>query len=353
MEKIAQPPVQLYKCHAGTVADIATCPFGPYLASLGEDGRLYLYNYEERVMVFHYQFPAKGVALIWLPLTVQSPTKLLHPHTISFQVETSGDEIIMAFDDGNLRSVILSVHEESPPTFAYFQLIKPHCKPVSAMALSPDGALLVTGSIDMTIFVFQVQPQKDTFTKLVPIGLVRVPEVVSCLHWHPHRANTILVGCNRGHFSVIDVPSVPQDYTNITYELKVEVKEKRFKTYKAQIRRDIKIAEIEKRKAEKLEKKMEELERVKKENPGLEIDEEVFLEDSESEEELEPLHIPDPPNKILWMQVTPDDTIWLSMAGYDAGYIYEFKTEQTVETPFRFQMIHDADDIEISSYVYK
>lgn len=80
----------------------------------------------------------------------------------------------------------------------------------------------------------------------------------------------------------------------------------------------------------------------------------VFIPaDSESEEELEPLHIPDPPNKILWMQMTKYDTIWFSMAGFDAGYIYEYQMGQTSEIPYRFKMIEDADDIEIGSYVYK
>lgn len=53
------------------------------------------------------------------------------------------------------------------------------------------------------------------------------------------------------------------------------------------------------------------------------------------------------------MQITPDDTIWISMAGYDAGYIYEYQMHQTSEIPFRFKMIDDADDLEISSYIYK
>lgn len=38
--------------------------------------------------------------------------------------------------------------------------------------------------------------------------------------------------------------------------------------------------------------------------------------DSESEEELEPLFIPEVPNKILWLKYTEDRTIWLSMAGW-------------------------------------
>lgn len=151
----------------------------------------------------------------------------------------------------------------------------------------------------------------------------------------------------------VDVPSFPQEYTKISYLLHLKPIHNKFTTYKAQIRRDIKIREIEARKAAKVEKKRKEMERIKRENPGLDIDEDIFLADSESDEELEPLFIPEIPNKILWMQLTPDDTIWLSMAGYDAGYIYEYKINQTEEVPYRFKMVHDADDIEISSYIYK
>lgn len=53
------------------------------------------------------------------------------------------------------------------------------------------------------------------------------------------------------------------------------------------------------------------------------------------------------------MQHTNDDTLWLSMGGYDAGYIYEYKIDQKEDAPFKFKMVHEADDIEISSYVYK
>lgn len=111
--------------------------------------------------------------------------------------------------------------------------------------------------------------------------------------------------------------------------------------------------EIEARKAEKVEKKRKEIERIKRENPGLEIDEQVFLEDSESEEELEPLFFPDIPNRPLWIQLTKEGTIWLSMGGYDAGYIYEYKIDQTNELPFRSTMVYDGDDVEISNFLFK
>lgn len=185
----------------------------------------------------------------------------------------------MGFDDGNLRTFILTIPEEDNKeiTFSCYQLIKPHCKAITTMRLNPRGNILVTGSEDMTIFVFQIQQEKFRYMKLFPIGLVRVPDIVTCLCWQKKQPNTIMVGCLHGQFVIVDVPTTPQDYTTVTYQLKVDVKTRRFKTYKAQIRRDIKISEIEARKAEKVERKREEMERVKQENPGLEIDEEVFL----------------------------------------------------------------------------
>ena len=64
------PSVQLYRCHSGAVTDIASCPYGPYLASLGIDGKLQLRNYERRKLLFVHQFPAKGTCMIWMPLEV-------------------------------------------------------------------------------------------------------------------------------------------------------------------------------------------------------------------------------------------------------------------------------------------
>lgn len=180
-----------------------------------------------------------------------------------------------------------------------------------------------------------------------------------------------ILGCLHGYIDLITVPTEPQDYTKITYTLYVEIIRQRFITYKAQIRRDIKIRQIEAQKAAKREKKRVAMEKLKKENPGLEIDEEIFLgkynkitilqfyiklcfiADSESEEELEPLYIPEIPNRIMWIQHTENNTLWLSVGGYDAGYIYEYYIDQKDPVPYRFQVICDADDVEVSSFVYK
>jgi hypothetical protein len=73
--------------------------------------------------------------------------------------------------------------------------------------------------------------------------------------------------------------------------------------------------------------------------------------DLESEEELEPFYFPEVPNPILCGLYTPKDTIWLFVAGCDAGYMYEYEINK--EEPISCTMIAEADDNGIYSYLYK
>lgn len=75
----------------------------------------------------------------------------------------------------------------------------------------------------------------------------------------------------------VKVPTEPQNYTQVSLLLDLEPKFKNFTTYKSQIRRNIKLQEIEERKEKKRERKRKEIKKLQKENPGLEIDEELFL----------------------------------------------------------------------------
>ncbi|XP_031340937.1 cilia- and flagella-associated protein 44-like [Photinus pyralis] len=330
-------PVQLFACHGGEIMDIAACPWGNYLASVGSDGRLQFYNYKERRLFFRWKFPAKGATLIWLPLEIQP----------------SGDQLIMGFDDGIIRVVVARIDEDTEEVkHKIIQLTKPHTKPITRSSLNSKELLLVTGSEDATIFIYKLVPSRNSYTTLVPIGFIPVPDIITCLLWHPKLSATLLGGCAHGHYFQVEVPNSPQKYTTVTYKLKEVPTQKRFITYKSQILRDILLAEIAAQKAKKVERKKVELAQLKTDNPGMDIDEELFLEDSSTEEILESLFIPEVPNNILWLQVTDDDTIWLSVAGYDAGYIYEYDIDQTSEVPKRFQLIYDGVDMMINNYIY-
>lgn len=78
----------------------------------------------------------------------------------------------------------------------------------------------------------------------------------------------------------------------------------------------------------------------------------------EEEEPLPEIYIPKVPNKILIAQYINRDIIWLLMAGFDAGYIYEYpspeisETTCIVEKSVKSTIIHDADDIEIRSCLF-
>ena len=57
-------------CHAGQVMDMAASPVDEHLATLGKDGRLFIYNYLEKKLLLVKRFPADGSCLLWLPLDV-------------------------------------------------------------------------------------------------------------------------------------------------------------------------------------------------------------------------------------------------------------------------------------------
>lgn len=200
------------------------------------------------------------------------------------------------------------------------------------------------------IFVHQISKQAP-YMSLIPIGLVYTPSAVTCINWKPNTFSTILVGCQRGEIVEADLPESPVSYTDISYRLThVKPRSLVFKSTKGQIIRDQKIAEMEERKDAKLEKKRNELAKIKAENPGANINEETFLADSETEEEIEPAYVPKIPNRVLWVQYTKSDTLWLSMAGFDAGYFYEYSFDH--EGPLKCTPIANADNTEINSYVY-
>jgi hypothetical protein len=53
--------------------DMATSPVDEHLATLGKDGRLFIYNYLEKKLLLVKRFPAQGSCLLWLPLNVSYP----------------------------------------------------------------------------------------------------------------------------------------------------------------------------------------------------------------------------------------------------------------------------------------
>lgn len=94
----------------------------------------------------------------------------------------------------------------------------------------------------------------------------------------PSQMSTLLVSCCAGTFVEVILPQYPQEYTDVSFHLvKTKTKSITFHSCKSQIRRDMNLKEIEEWKLKKLERKREEMDKIKKENLGMDIDEETFL----------------------------------------------------------------------------
>lgn len=81
----------------------------------------------------------------------------------------------------------------------------------------------------------------------------------------------------------------------------------------------------------------------------VEEEEEESLEEID-ESELPEVYIPPEPNSILTVMYSPTGNVWLTAAGYDAGYIYEYDFE--TKGPLLSMIVDNAEEIEIHSYHY-
>lgn len=331
-----QLPRQLFRCHAGEIVALDTSSVSQHIATFGRDGRLYGYDYEEKKMIFHHQFIASGCDFIWLPVTL----------------DPSGAVMVLGFTDGVIRVITFNYKlqdlENAP--LQLVQVIKCHCKPITKISINPKGSILVSASEDSTIFIHQLV-KGSPIISLQPIGFISMPSPVTFITWMPSKWSTIVAGCKLGDVVQADLPEQPTASTETSYQLKqIPLSHFKFKSIKSHVRRNEKIKQIEIRKEQKRQRKIKSLEKKMIENPKIEIDEEAFLADSEDEEILEPIFTPNPPNSILWIQVTSDNTLWLSVGGYDAGYIYEYSVEGG--ELLSYTLIPEADDIEIATFTY-
>lgn len=324
-------PRQLFRCHAGQIIAMDTSSVTHYVCTLGVDGRLYIYHYLEKRMIFHYQFLAEGRDLIWLNAVI----------------DETASTIIIGFSDGVIRIVIF---DDKKLDLKLIQVVKCHCRAITKIAVNQKGNILISAAEDSTVFIHQLG-KLDLIVQLNPIGFIRVPSPVNCISWDPMRWSTAIFGCYFGDVVEVDLPELPQPYNDTTYHLAhIPVRKFKFKSIKSSIHRNAKLRQLEALKEEKRRKKIKELERMRQESPGDLIDEDEFLADSEDEEPLEKVFIPDPPNKVLFIQFTKDGSLWLSLDGFDGGFIYEY--DRYSGDMISYTPVPNAEDTPIYSYIY-
>lgn len=105
---------------------------------------------------------------------------------------------------------------------------------------------------------------------------------------------------------------------------------------------------MECKKKEKISIKKEKLKNLKEENPGVEIDEELYFEDSDEDEDPPKIYIPLVPNPVLFaIYTTSEKTLWVSIDGYDAGYLYEYSFNKP--EPINAMVIPDKNNVPLTA----
>ncbi|KAL7741509.1 hypothetical protein ACLKA6_000823 [Drosophila palustris] len=332
---VPRPPRQLYSCVGGRVLAAQMSPVSPHMLALSESGKIFVYDFEAQRLLLEKQFPGNGVDILWMDT----------------QISSLGTELVAGFEDGILRHLFLDLSNPAKASVHLVKAFKAHTAPITRLTINRSSTLLLSGSADKSMFIYALSNDSSELVQLRPLGFVEFKAVPNCFYWHHEEPSVVLIGCKSGEIYEYNIrTNVTEEETYLSYNITdpARLRSTRFVSVKSRIRRELRRVQIKKRKEKKRERKMREIDKLKKANPGLQIDMESALADSEPDEEEEPLHIPTIPNRIIWLRYTERNTIWASMAGYDAGYVYELEFD--APEPTTCTLITAADDIEIHSY---
>uniref|UniRef100_H2MJA2 Uncharacterized protein n=1 Tax=Oryzias latipes TaxID=8090 RepID=H2MJA2_ORYLA len=312
----AADPRRLLSCPSGPIKGLDVSKTSHLMATTALDCSVRVFDLLAKREVTSSCFNQGGTALSWAPLTVNQ----------------KGGLLVTGFEDGVVRLLELradsGVSAEEHTRLHLKQALKPHSAAVTAVAFQPDGHILATGSEDQTVFFFTVGEACH------PLGFIHVPGPVQALEWSPdsHNGRRLLILCRSGHALEVESPDLeaersPQSFhlpelprrcfgfSSITSRMKVQ-HQREPQTERMKIRRE----EVEKQEGEK----------------------------------------PQPPGPLLCGFYSEPGQFWLSMGGFDSGYLYhcKFSEDQSEEPcrrqdePFDFLLVSGADDDPICSMTF-
>uniref|UniRef100_A0A1I8JLC0 Cilia- and flagella-associated protein 44 n=1 Tax=Macrostomum lignano TaxID=282301 RepID=A0A1I8JLC0_9PLAT len=364
----AQPPERLLSCHAGAIAGCAASPLSYLVATLGADGSVRVTDFVAQRTLVESRFSGSGTKILWAPQTV----------------DPKGRTILAGFADGVLRVLSFGENPETDPTRKAKQVaeltlvdaLKPHTGRVVDIVLDKMGDMLVTAGIEhesshaeeqlSSIFFFSVSASKYT-----PVGFIRFQGYPAQLAWlssgSDQQPDQVRVFFTDGRVCDFDCPDPAKVDASVTYELAgFDVKQRfAFASVKSKLRRAEELEEIHRLEAEEMKRRAEE--RKRKLERGLQTEEEQAKEVEDEEKEIakrraeeqqwEPYY-PEEPSPIL-CGLVPDNqqnAFWLSMGGFDSGYLY--RCEYPAEAPKDFEAakrepvhsvtVKDSSDVPVS-----
>ncbi|XP_071995060.1 cilia- and flagella-associated protein 44 isoform X2 [Engystomops pustulosus] len=320
---ITQDPECLFSFHSGKIQALDASPSTYLMATTSLDRSLRIYDFVGKTPLVDMKFKQGGTALTWAP-------RMVNP---------KGGLFAVGFEDGVVR--ILEVYNSTglrllvgrggthDAAVNLRQAFKPHNGPVTALAYERNGEILATGSTDRTVFFFAVGDSYE------PIGFVRLPGPVRELHWSPpsHEQSTLLVLCENGFAVQIPSPAAEKMDPESTYEISnLPLSYFRFTSIKSKIEREEQLERIQKKREQK-QKERDAWIREQKER-GVEVLEEDLPPIIDDEEDKLPeLYVPEEPSPILCGFYAGPGKFWLSLDGYDSGFLYLCKFPDTTGRP--------------------
>ncbi|XP_068601301.1 cilia- and flagella-associated protein 44-like [Brachionichthys hirsutus] len=311
-------PERLFSFHAGAIQGLDVSETSHLMATTSPDCSVRVFDFLSSRELASIYFNQGGTVINWAPTSV----------------DQSGGLLVTGFEDGVVRLLELydpqklDLDNPNPnrhkggAELRLKQALKPHSGPVTAAAFKHDGGILATGSSDATVFFFSVGETHE------PVGFVRVPGPVQALEWSPdpESEDKLLIMCKSGHVVEVQLVDLEAHFLADTFQLlRLPSRSFRFRSIKSQIKRE---EETARRQALKEAKENE----------------------VEDEEELPSIHIPDPPSPLCCGFYSQADHFWLSMGGFDSGYLYHCKFSENQDQdpnqqdePFHFLPIHNAE----------
>ncbi|XP_014812720.1 PREDICTED: cilia- and flagella-associated protein 44 [Calidris pugnax] len=316
-------PECLYTFHSGRIEAVSVSPITYLMATTALDRSVRIFDFISNSELSEIKFKQGGTALMWAPRVVNPKGGL-----IAVGFEDGVVRIIEVYDPKGLP--VLAGHKKTQNAKINMkQAFKPHAAAVTALAYERSGDVLATGSKDKTVFFFAVEDEYK------PIGFICVPGPVQALQWSPpsHVKSTLLILCENGFALQVPAP-IPEEHDTVsTYQIKnLPTQYFHFYSIKSRIKLEEEIALREKKKQEKEKARLEWIKQ--QQEMGREIEEEE-PEEEPQEEPLPPLYIPEEPSPILCGFYSSPGKFWLSLGGYDSGFLYhcEFSSNDHQEDP--------------------
>lgn len=170
IDDVPEEPRKLYSTHGGKVIAGQLSPVSTHLLTLGEDGKIFVYDYVSKKTLLEKKFISAGTDLLWFNLSISN----------------TGLDLVASFEDGILRQLLFDLTDMRKPKLHLVRAIKAHVAPLTKLAVNPKNTMLVTGGADKTLFMYSITEKQDGLVLLIPMGFINFDGIPYSINWLPN-----------------------------------------------------------------------------------------------------------------------------------------------------------------------